>query len=99
MVESALKDDITDEQFEALAASFPKRTQEEADADLEEFMKHPLNCKELTPEILAQPEYQALQEMAFEGNPSEVAKNFLTHGLDQLSKVLLKQSKKEEKDI
>jgi hypothetical protein len=37
--------------------------------------------------------------MAFEGNPSEVAKNFLTHGLDQLSKVLLKQSKKEEKDI
>ena len=57
MVESALKDDITDEQFEALAASFPKRTQEEADADLEEFMKHPLNCKELTPDILAQPEY------------------------------------------
>jgi hypothetical protein len=36
---------MTDEQFEALAANFPKRTPEEAEADLQEFLKHPLNCK------------------------------------------------------
>jgi hypothetical protein len=35
MVEkSVLTDDMTDEQFEALAANFPKRTPEEAEADL-----------------------------------------------------------------
>jgi len=34
MVESTLTEDMTDEQFEALAASFPKRTPEEAEADL-----------------------------------------------------------------
>lgn len=90
---------MTDEQFEALAAQFPKRTPEEAEADLQEFLNHPLNCKALTPEILAQPEFQALQQMAFEGTPVDVAKNFMKHALEQLSKVLLKQSKKEEKDI
>lgn len=57
MVESTLTEDMTDEQFEALAANFPKRTAEEAEADLQEFLKHPLNCRELTPEILALPEF------------------------------------------
>lgn len=90
---------MTDEQFEALAANFPKRTPEEAEADLQEFLKHPLNCKQLTPDILAQPEFQALQQMAYDGSPVEVATNFLKHALEQLSRVLLKQSKKEEKDI
>lgn len=34
---------------------------------------HPLNCKELTPEMLERPEYQALQALAYEGSKSEVA--------------------------
>ena len=46
------QDDITDEEIARLAAAMPKRTQEEIDADLEEWMNHPLNCKELTPEML-----------------------------------------------
>ena len=36
--------------------------------------------------------------MAHEGTPDEVAENFLKHGLEQLSRVLLKGSKNEEKD-
>ena len=46
------QDDITDEDIERLKASLPARTQEEKDADLGEWMAHPLNCKELTPEML-----------------------------------------------
>lgn len=77
----------------------PKRTPEEEEADLDEFLNHPLNCKKITPEMLELPEFQALQAMAYEGSPDEVGKNFLTHALEQLEKVLLKKSKNEEKDI
>ena len=37
--------------------------------------------------------------MAYEGTPTEVSKNFLTHAIESLSKLLLKQSKNEEKDF
>ena len=37
--------------------------------------------------------------MAYDGTPLEVAKNFLTHAIESLSKLLLKQSKNEEKDF
>ena len=92
-------DNMTDEQFDELCAKMPKRTPDEVEADLNEFIHHPLNCGKVTPEMLQTPEYQALQEMAFEGTPDEVGKNFLTHGIEQLETVLLKKSKNEEKDI
>ena len=50
-------DDITDEEFERMRANMPKRTEEEIEADFEEWMNHPLNCKELTPEMLERPEF------------------------------------------
>ena len=40
---------MTDDQFEAMCAQMPKMTQEEQEADLEEWINHPLNCKEITP--------------------------------------------------
>jgi hypothetical protein len=92
-------DNLTDEQFEELCAKMPKRSEEEVQADLNEFLAHPLNCAKVTPTMLDSPEYQALQEMAFEGTPDEVGKNFLNHALEQLETVLLKKSKNEEKDI
>ena len=60
---------------------------------------HPLNAREITPEMLERPEYQALQELAFEGTPNEVATNFKTHGYSQLGKVLLKQTKNGVRDL
>ncbi len=81
-----------------MIANQPKRTREEAEAEVEAFLSHPLNCRDLTPEALQRPEFQALQALAFEGEPNEVAKNFLNHGLEQLSRVLLETSKFTEKD-
>jgi hypothetical protein len=47
-----MEDTITDEQFEAMIANQPKRTRAEAEAEVEQFLQHPLNCKDLTPEAL-----------------------------------------------
>ena len=79
---SQLKDEMTDEQFEALISNMPKRSREEAEAEVEDFLNHPLHVKEVTPEMMQRPEFQALQAMAYEGSPNVVAKNFLTHGLE-----------------
>ena len=49
--------------------------------------------------MLERPEFKALQQMAFEGTPYEVAKNFHTHGYELLGKLLLHKSKNEEKDF
>ena len=43
---------LTDEEFARFQASFPKRTEEEKEKDFEEFMAHPLNCGEITEEML-----------------------------------------------
>ena len=43
--------------------SLPERTEEEVEADWEEWLQHPLNCKELTPEMMEREEFQALQAM------------------------------------
>ena len=43
--------------FEAMKAKFPERTQEEFDKDMDEWQKHPLNCKEVTPEMLKLPAF------------------------------------------
>ena len=93
------QDDITDEQIEAMAAAMPKSTPEQIEADLEEWVNHPLNCKELTPKMLEQPEFQALMQMSHEGTPQEVAENFKNHAYDHLGALLLKRSKNEEKDF
>ena len=86
-------EDITDAEIEALIAMRPKRSEEELKDEMEEWLKHPLNCRELTPQMLERPEFQALSAMAHEGTPDEVAVNLLKHGLEQLSRVLLKGSK------
>lgn len=90
---------LTDEEFAKFQASFPVRSKEEQEADFEEFMKHPLNCGEITPEMLEQPEFQALQQLAYEGTPDEVAGNFKNHAYEQLNKLVLNESKNNEKDF
>jgi tetratricopeptide (TPR) repeat protein len=79
--------------------NFPKRSQEEIDADIEFFVNHPLNAKKITPEMLEMPEFQALAALLHDGTPDEVAKNFMNHGYDYLNKVVLKESKNSEQDI
>ena len=49
--------DLTDDQFEAMCANLPKMTTEEQEQEMEEWVNHPLNCKEVTPEMLELPEY------------------------------------------
>ena len=73
IIEPPDDEEISDELYAKMCAALPKRTDEEVEADLEEFMNHPLNCKEITPEALERPEFQALQAMAYEGEPIEVA--------------------------
>jgi hypothetical protein len=51
-LQSKMQDTITDEQFEAMIASQPKRTRAEAEEEVEQFLQHPLNCRDLTPEAL-----------------------------------------------
>lgn len=97
--EDADLNDLTDEQFEAMRASFPKLTPEEEEKEMEEWINHPLNCKELTPEMLDRPEFQALQAMAFEGTPMEVQNNFKNHAYNQLGHLLMKTTKNKEKDF
>ena len=74
-------------------------SKEEQEADLEEWINHPLNCKELTPEMLERPEFQALMNMAHEGTPEEVQANFKNHAMESLGKLLLKKSANTEKDF
>lgn len=73
---------LTDEEYAKMKAALPKRTQEEQDRDLEEWMAHPLNCKEPTAAMLERPEFQALQNLAYEGTPIEVATNFKNHAYE-----------------
>ena len=57
------EDDITDAEFEAMAANMPKMTPEEQERDLEDFLAHPLNCKEITPAMLENENFQALMAL------------------------------------
>ena len=92
-------DDITDAEFEAMVANMPKMTQEEQERDLEDFINHPLNCRELTPEMLQNENFQALMAMQQEGTDLERQQNFKNHAYDHLGKLLLNKSKNEEKDF
>lgn len=82
-----------------MCAQVPKMTPEEQEADMEEWVNHPLNCREITPEMLERPEWQALMQLAHEGEPIEVQNNFKHHAYEGLGKLLLKKSKNEEKDF
>jgi len=52
----------------------------EEDPSLKELFDHPLNANKITPELLARPEFAALQSLVYEGEPEEIAQNFLNHG-------------------
>jgi len=56
--------------------------------DLEYFKNHPLNCKELTPEMLERPEIVALQHLAYDGTPAEVCLNFKNQAYEALTTVI-----------
>eukprot|EP00347_Sterkiella_histriomuscorum_P012411 403368683 len=75
------------------------RTAAQVEEDVQYFVNHPLNAKAFTPEMLDLPEYQALQALAYEGTPLEVAKNFKNHAYERLNKVLMKESKNDTVDI
>jgi len=78
--------------------SFMAQEREGVDDDVEYFANHPLNCKELTPEVLARPEFQALHALAYEGTPEEVCKNFKEHAMEALHDVIMKHTKTAERD-
>lgn len=75
-------ENMTDDQFEAMARRMPKMSEEEQAAAMDEWTNHPLNCREITPEMLERPEFQALMEMGHEGSPMEVQNNFKNHAYD-----------------
>ena len=68
-----------DEYFESMIKAFSNgRPEDETiEDDIEYFQNHPLFCKEITPKMLEDnPEILAMQNLAYEGTPEEVAKNF-----------------------
>ena len=73
--------------MQAFARAEPEEGEEEG-ADY--FLNHPLFCKELTPEMMEKPEFQALQELAYDGTPEEVCRNFKDHAFEALTKVIKK---------
>jgi len=87
-----------DEYFEAMMQAFANSPATDDQDDIEYFTNHPLNCKELTPEVMARPEFQALQSLAYDGTPEEVCSNFRDHAFEALNTVLSKQTKGPESD-
>ena len=77
-----------------MLAEFQKqpRTDEMVDDDIAYFQNHPLSCSKLSDDMLEQPEFKALQDLAYEGTPEEVCKNFMNHALESLSDILLKNT-------
>jgi hypothetical protein len=48
--------------------------------ELKELFDHPLNANKITPEVLDHPMFQAIQSLVYDGEPEEIAQNFLNHG-------------------
>jgi hypothetical protein len=67
--------------------------------DEDYFANHPLTCRELTPEMLEKPEFQALQNLAYDGTPEEVCHNFKNHAYEALGKVIGKQCSNREHEV
>ena len=81
-----------DEYFDQLMTAMrnaPLPEGEEED-DVAYFANHPLNCKEITPEMMEKPEFAALANLAYEGTPEEVCKNFKEQALESLETVIMK---------
>lgn len=57
-----------------------------------------MTCKELTPEILDKPEFAALQNLAYDGTPEEVCRNFRNHAMEALDMILKKYTKNKKHD-
>ena len=53
----ALIEKEEDEYFEAMMKAYQAGPQNDVDDDIEYFKTHPLTCKELTPEMMEQPEF------------------------------------------
>lgn len=70
----------------------------DVDDDIEYLKNHPICCKDLTPEMLEQPEFKALQDLAYEGTPEEVARNFKNHAFDALNDLLNRKDKTKQID-
>lgn len=87
-----------DEYFEGLLKGYQSGPQADLDDDTEYFKNHPLTCKELTPEMMEQPEFQALQALAYDGTPEEVCRNFMHHAMDALDNVVKKYTKHSKHD-
>ena len=87
-----------DEYFEQMLAGFQANNNVNVDDDIEYFENHPMTCKELTPEMLEKPEFAALQNMAYEGTPEEVCRNFRHHAMEALDLILKKYTKNKKHD-
>jgi len=81
-----------------LAAFQANPDKPDVDDDIEYLKNPPICCKELTPEMLEQPEFKALQELAYDGTPEEVARNFKTHAFDALTTIINRTNKNEKVD-
>ena len=87
-----------DEYFEQMLTAFQQNVKTDVDDDIEYFQNHPMTCKELTPEMLEQPEFAALQDLAYEGTPEEVCRNFRHHAMESLHLILEKYTKNKKHD-
>ncbi len=54
------------------------------DPELKALFDHPLNCLQITPELMETPTFQGIQTLIYDGEPEEVAQNFLKAGKDRL---------------
>jgi hypothetical protein len=49
--------------------------------------------------MMEKPEFQALQALAYDGEPKDVCKNFKNHAMETLEKILLKNTKSADHDL
>jgi hypothetical protein len=60
----------------------------EEDPSLKELFDHPLNANKITPELLEHPMFQAIQSLVYDGEPEEIAQNFLNHAKEGFEETL-----------
>ena len=59
-----------------------------------------MNCKEVTQEMIDNnPDLAALQQLAYDGTPEEVCRNFKDHAFTALDKVIKKHTKSGQHDL
>ena len=89
-----------DEYFAQMLAAYQANPNKpDIDEDIEYFSNHPLTCTEITPEMVANnPDLQSLQNLAYEGTPEEITRNFKDHAFEALDKVIKKHTKTKKHD-